>query len=104
MPIQVNWDNAEKSIIHLRQVDIISRDDFYTALAILVRLLKLVSHRVDIIYSRSNYSHVAVGSLIYHFRYALAIMPSNSRFHIFVNPNPQSEAVLVVMKNLLYPQ
>src|SRR4051794_6074286 len=77
MKLQVEWDNAEKTIIRITYTERWTWSDFYEANMEAVEMMKSVAHTVHFLADFRQSRSLPIGGAITHARSALTALPDN---------------------------
>lgn len=83
MPIQQQWDNADKTVYLIRLQPSWQWDDFYAHIQQAYSIIHYIEHEVDIIFCFE--SDLPAGNIITHMRYLRGMQPANVRQTVIVN-------------------
>jgi len=84
MPLQVSWDNDEKTIIRSESEGVWTWDEYHAALDEVAAMMRSVNHRVDLITLRHTGATMPPGSPLPYFRRSMKVLPDNHGINVFV--------------------
>jgi hypothetical protein len=101
VPMYVEWADEGKTIIRSTGQGTWTWDDYYAALHQIIEMANSVSHRVDLIYTRTPESQSPKGSSISHHQRAMRMMPDNVILQVFVTSSMFARAIISIMSKIL---
>ena len=93
MPFDYRWDDEQKTVIYVEGIGNWTWDEFHLTTEEVMKMMKGVSHRVDVIIMRSKTGRTPKGSGIPHYQRVSRIFPDNFGMLVMVGDN--------IMRNLL---
>lgn len=96
MPMNIDWLDAEQTMLCATGEGRWTWDEFHEGVQEIVKRIKSVPHRVDLIYNHTPNSRPPSGSPMPHYKYALQVMPPNAGMHVIVSINLVSRTLLNV--------
>ena len=88
MPISLNWDNENRTVLRLIFWNEWTLDEYATQFEIVVDALKTITHSVDILIDLRTDSYVPKGDSLRAFRNVMDKLPENTGVIVYVNDNP----------------
>ena len=83
MPVEVFWDNDEKTIVHQIYQGVVIQEDYYMAIERVAELLRSVDHTVHSIHERDQVK-IHPSTTISALRYGHRIMPPNLGINVII--------------------
>lgn len=96
MPVWVDWDNAEKTIVHQVIRGEWDLNEFYVMVDASRALMSEVNHRVDIIMNLSDPASVGPTNLMSAMNRVIETAPKNIGFVVIVRASPFIRSVITV--------
>ena len=93
MPVEVIWDNEEKTIIRQIYSGVLVLDDYKSGTDQFLEMAQSVQHTVHTILDRQNVEEAKASSMK-AMQYANERMPENIGLRIVLKPNKMSEAMI----------
>lgn len=101
MPVTVEWDNPEHTILRTESHGHWTWDEYHHAVDQALVMIKGVDHPVDLINMRAIDAITPPGNALPHLRRVMRDLPDNHRLTIMVNPNMQSKLMVGIFKRLV---
>ena len=99
MPIEVGWDNDEKTTLRYDYEGNWSWEELYEISNKALEMFNSVPHRVDTIHNHTNSTYIPRGALS-HAQRLLAQYPENWGISVVVGTNPLLKALMLVFRKV----
>ncbi len=100
MPYLVIWDNNAQTAIRTEWQGNWTWDEYHQALDEVARLMKSVSHPVDVINTSAPNAVMPKGNPIPHFRRAAKQLPNNNRFTINTGRTGFAQTMMKIFRRM----
>jgi hypothetical protein len=87
MPISLNWNDDDKTILRLIFWNEWDLDEYVRQFEVVIDAIKTVAHPVDILVDLRTDSFVPKGNTLRVFRHVLDNLPDNAGIIVYVNDN-----------------
>jgi hypothetical protein len=99
MKLQVEWDNAEKSVIRITYAEKWTWSDFYEANLAAVALMETVQHPVHLLADFRQSTSLPIGGAITHARNAINVLPDNWGILVIVTTNFMIQRLVSIFRS-----
>jgi len=100
MPLNVYWDNDQKTIIRCDSSGRWTWEEYHTALEQIAGMMRTVSHRVHMINVEGPNAAMPSGSPKTHFGRAVKVLPDNAGANIMIVKSAWGRAIASLMSKL----
>ena len=99
MSLQVEWDNAEKTVIRITYANKWTWSDFYEANRAAVALMNTVCHPVHLLADFRQSTCLPIGGAITHASNAISVLPDNWGILVIVTTNVLIQRLVSVFRS-----
>jgi hypothetical protein len=100
MPMHVYWDDEAHTIIRTEGEGAWTWDEFHRTMDEVIRMMRMVNHRVDLINLRLPGAKTPEGSAMPHFQRAMRTMPANLGLNVQVSTSAFGRLMVALFTRL----
>ncbi|MBK8024805.1 MAG: hypothetical protein IPK19_26150 [Chloroflexi bacterium] len=101
MPVTVEWDNSERTILRTDSHGHWTWDEYHHAVDAALVMMQSVDHDVHLVNVRHSDSVQPDGNALPHLRRVMRDLPGNHRLTIMVNTNMRSKLMVGIFRRVV---